>query len=59
MNILMIASSSGTLSYHLTRLSINLKRKKYDVTVLSGPKEQVSGLSAELLNFGIEHFKSD
>ena len=58
MNILLIASSSGTLSYHLSRLSIALKRNGYDVTVLSGPKEQVKGLSTELAEAGIGHFTS-
>jgi len=59
MNILFIASSSGTLSYHLTRLSIALKKRGFDITVVSGVKEQVNGLSAELAKTKIEHFKSN
>jgi len=58
--VLMIASSSGVgLTYHLTRLSIGLKKKGHDVIVLSGPREQAAGLSAELTNAGIEHFRSN
>ena len=58
--VLMIASSSSVgLTYHLTRLSIGLKKKGFDVIVLSGPREQVAGLSAELVNMGIEHFRSN
>jgi len=56
----MMASSSGTLSYHLTRLSLALKKKgHHNLIVLSGPKEQTDGLSAELANAGIEHFTSE
>jgi len=56
----MMASSLGVgLTYHLTRLSIGLKKKGCNVTVLSGPKEQANGLSAELAKEGIEHFTSD
>jgi glycosyltransferase involved in cell wall biosynthesis len=58
LKVLMMASSSGILSYHLTRLSIGLNKKEHDVTVLSGPKEQVEGLSVELVNIGVEHLKS-
>ncbi len=54
----MIASSSGILSYHLTRLSIALKKAGHGVVVLSGPKEQASGLSKELTKAGIGHFTS-
>lgn len=58
-NILMMASSSGVgLTYHLTRLSIALKKKGHNVTVISGVKEQAEGLSAELEKNGIEHFAS-
>jgi len=55
----MMASSSGTLSYHLTRLSLALKRRqRQNLIVLSGPREQTDGLSTELKNAGIEHFTS-
>jgi glycosyltransferase involved in cell wall biosynthesis len=56
----MIASSSGIgLTYHLTRLSIALKKRGYDIMVLSGPKEQVEGLSTELKELGVDHFNSN
>lgn len=56
----MIASSLGVgLTYHLSRLSIGLKKKGHDVSVLSGPREQAEGSSAELMKAGIEHFTSD
>lgn len=55
----MMASSSGVgLTYHLTRLSIALKQMGNDIIVLSGPNEQVSGLSMELKKNGIKHFVS-
>ncbi len=58
MKLLIVASSSGILSYHIARLSMNLKKKGHDVIVLSGPKEQVVGLSDELTKAGILHSKS-
>ena len=55
----MMASCPGIgLMYHLTRLSIGLKKRGHDVSVLSGPKEQVAGLSEELAKAGIRHFRS-
>lgn len=59
LKILMMASSVGIgLTYHFTRLSIALKKRGHDVTVLSGPKEQVKGLLAELEKLKIECFNS-
>jgi glycosyltransferase involved in cell wall biosynthesis len=55
-----MASSVGVgLMYHLTRLSIAMKKNGHDVTVLSGPREQVEGLSAELEKSGIERLTSN
>lgn len=60
LKILILASSPGLgLTYHLTRLSVSLEKRGHDVTVLSGPKEQVTGLSAELWEAGIERFVSN
>lgn len=59
MKVLMMASSSRVgLTYHLTRISIALKRNGIDINVVSGPAEQAEGLSAELEKNGIEHFTS-
>jgi glycosyltransferase involved in cell wall biosynthesis len=56
----MMASSHGVgLTYHLTRLSIALKKKGHNVSVVSGPNEQVEGLFTELEKTGIEHFVSE
>lgn len=55
----MMASSSGFLSYHLTRLSISLQRIGHNVIVLSGSKEQINGLSMELSASDIDQFVSD
>jgi glycosyltransferase involved in cell wall biosynthesis len=52
-----IASSSGGLTYHFTRLSIGLKKKGHEVLVLSGLKEEAPNLSKDLAEAGIEHFK--
>lgn len=55
----MMASSLGAgLTYHLTQLSIGLKKKGHCVTVISGTGEQVVGLSDALARAGIRHFKS-
>ena len=56
----MMASSRGVgLTYHLTRLSIALKKKGHNVSVVSGLGEQAEGLSTELENAGIERFVSE
>ncbi len=55
-----MASSSGILSYHLTRLSLNLEKNGgHHLVVLSGPKEQINGLSTELLGSGIDYVTSN
>lgn len=55
----MATSSEIGLLYHLTRLSIGLKKIGHHVCVLSEPREQVVGLSAELERAGIRHYTSD
>jgi len=58
-NVLIVASSSNVgLTYHLTRLSIGLKKHGHNVAVLSGPGEQTAGLSTELAKWKIKHFRS-
>jgi glycosyltransferase involved in cell wall biosynthesis len=59
LRILIVASSSGHLTYHWTRLALGLKRAGHDVTVLSGHSEEAPDLGKELLNAGIEHFKGN
>jgi len=60
MKILFIASTLGIgLMYHMTLLAIGLKKKGHDVSVLSGPDDQVSGLSEALKKAGITHFISN
>lgn len=54
-----MASSAGVLSYHLSRLSIGLKKMGHSIVVLSGSKEQTDGLSAELSSCGIDRYVSD
>lgn len=43
------------LSYHLSSLSTALARCGHTVEVVSGPQEQVSGLSRTLEQFGVKH----
>lgn len=54
--IILTASSPRIgLTFYFSRLAISLKRKKYDVIVLSDVGEEFDGLSTDLKSEGIEH----
>ena len=57
--ILFYASSPGqnVLGYYLTKICINLKKRGLKVTVISGERDQVKGLSDNLKINEIKHFK--
>lgn len=58
MRILLTASSPGIgLTSYLTRLAIALKRRNYDVIVISDHKEEFNGLSNELKFEEIKHYR--
>ena len=57
MKVLIIASDEGVgLTYHLTNLSIALKREGVYVSVISGKGEQIKGLKEKLEAEGISHY---
>jgi glycosyltransferase involved in cell wall biosynthesis len=57
LSVLMMASSGGIgLTYHLTNLSIELKKLGCDISVVSGKREQIFGLKDKLGRAGIHHY---
>lgn len=57
LNILLFASSPGVgLTYNLTQLAIDLKKRGHKIIVISDDKEQVKGLNELLITNGIKNY---